>query len=132
MDRALYKQHMQQALAGVQGLAMHDGAVIDLLLEQQQGGRPRVAGVKLASGEAILCRSVVVTTGTFLRGVIHIGSRSRPAGRMPSSVASGKQEGACGSCQHPVWCDQGPVTWQHAAAARAAPTCCCNCSTCLL
>lgn len=93
MDRSLYKQHLQQALAAVQGLVVHDGAVTDLLLEQQQGGRPRVAGVKLASGESIRCRAVVVTTGTFLRGVIHIGSKARPAGRMPSSVATGRREG---------------------------------------
>ena len=40
------------------------------------------------AGERIRCRRLVITTGTFLRGVIHIGSQSRPAGRMPSTAAS--------------------------------------------
>ena len=39
-------------------------------------------------GERIRCRRLVITTGTFLRGIIHVGSQSRPAGRMPSTAAS--------------------------------------------
>jgi Glucose inhibited division protein A len=64
---------------------------VDLVLRD---GGPRaggcaheVAGVELASGESIACRSVVITTGTFLRGVIHVGSHARPAGRMPNSMS---------------------------------------------
>ena len=41
----------------------------------------------MAAGERVLCRSVVITTGTFLRGIIHIGSDTRAAGRMPSSAS---------------------------------------------
>ncbi|GAB4819392.1 hypothetical protein N2152v2_006438 [Parachlorella kessleri] len=47
-----------------------------------------VAGVVLASGERVRCRSVVITTGTFLRGVIHVGSQSRPAGRIASLTSA--------------------------------------------
>lgn len=47
-----------------------------------------MAGVALADGSTIGCRSVVITTGTFLRGVLHIGSKTRPAGRMPSSLSA--------------------------------------------
>ena len=46
------------------------------------------------AGERIRCRRLVITTGTFLRGVIHIGSQSRPAGRMPSTAASDAAAGS--------------------------------------
>lgn len=88
MDRALYKYHMQRALSSVQGLEIFDGAVVDVILEQEAGGIPRIAGVLLASGERIDCKRVVITTGTFLRGVIHVGSQTRPAGRIASQASS--------------------------------------------
>jgi tRNA U34 5-carboxymethylaminomethyl modifying enzyme MnmG/GidA len=68
-----------------------DGAVADLMVEPQstagdaQPAKHRVRGVVLASGEQVRADAVVITTGTFLRGVIHIGSTTRPAGRMPSA-----------------------------------------------
>ncbi|KAK9820091.1 hypothetical protein WJX72_006034 [[Myrmecia] bisecta] len=96
MDRALYKHHMQRLLGRVPGLHIHDGAVTNILLEPAGAaalGMSRIAGVLLATGERILCRSVVVTTGTFLRGIIHVGSQTRPAGRMPSSAANQAADG---------------------------------------
>eukprot|EP00976_Prorocentrum_cordatum_P112771 1195588-Prorocentrum_minimum.AAC.14 len=51
------------------------------------GAQHEVRGVVLACGERIEARAVVITTGTFLRGVIHIGSHTRPAGRLPSPDA---------------------------------------------
>ena len=56
------------------------------------------ADLAARTGERIRCRRLVITTGTFLRGVIHIGSQSRPAGRMPSAAAS---EAAASSAQAP-------------------------------
>ena len=56
------------------------------------------ADLAVRAGERIRCRRLVITTGTFLRGVIHIGSQSRPAGRMPSTAAS---EAAASSAQAP-------------------------------
>ncbi|KAI7840665.1 hypothetical protein COHA_005587, partial [Chlorella ohadii] len=122
MDRLLYKRAVQGLLASVPNLEVHDGAVVDLIVQQRptasssssssssagasesnyssSGGSssgPAVAGVVLANGERIACRSVVVTTGTFLRGVIHVGSQSRPAGRIASLMsarAASKGEGA--------------------------------------
>jgi tRNA uridine 5-carboxymethylaminomethyl modification enzyme len=73
MDRALYKDAMQREVAAMapHGLEVHDGAVAGLVLHREDG----VAGVVLHSGEVISCRAVVITTGTFLRGVIHVGSQ---------------------------------------------------------
>lgn len=73
---------------------VHDGAVADLIVEPQSTAgdagpaHHRVRGVVLASGELVHADAVVITTGTFLRGVIHIGSTTRPAGRMPSADAA--------------------------------------------
>lgn len=117
MDRLLYKREMQRLMAGVSNLQVHDGAVVDLLVEQRpsssSGGsslggdsRPAVAGVVLASGERILCRSVVITTGTFLRGVIHIGSHSRPAGRIASLVSARAAAGSEGAVRAAEQTDQ--------------------------
>ena len=58
-----------------------------------------LADLAAHAGQRIRCRRLVITTGTFLRGVIHIGSQSRPAGRMPSTAAS---EAASSSAQAPV------------------------------
>ena len=91
MDRLLYKRELQRLLGGVSGLEVRDGAVVDLVLDPRPSsgsGGPAVAGVVLASGERIACRSVVITTGTFLRGVIHVGSQSRPAGRIASLTSA--------------------------------------------
>ncbi|KAL0046525.1 hypothetical protein WJX82_002978 [Trebouxia sp. C0006] len=96
MDRKLYKQHMQQLLAAVPGLEIVDGAVTNVLLEANHGGsasaNKAIAGIMLASGEHITCRSVVITTGTFLRGVVHVGSKTKAAGRMPSSDTENRSD----------------------------------------
>jgi tRNA uridine 5-carboxymethylaminomethyl modification enzyme len=75
-DRKLYRAAMQAALAAIPGLTIRAEPVEDLVLEES-----RVSGVVTASGEIIPCGAVVLTTGTFLRGLIHIGERKIPAGR---------------------------------------------------
>ena len=84
MDRALYKQNMQEALKSIPNLEIYDGAVVDILLDPSSSS---IRGVLLSTGEAIDCKSVVITTGTFLRGVIHVGSQQRPAGRISSQAS---------------------------------------------
>jgi tRNA uridine 5-carboxymethylaminomethyl modification enzyme len=74
-------------------LQLLDGVVEDLLLEPS-AGRLAVRGVALASGERLRARSVVLTTGTFLRGVIHVGSNSFPAGRLKNAGAAAAATGA--------------------------------------
>lgn len=76
-DRRLYRSAVCQALESRENLALLSGEVIDLLLEGE-----RVSGVVLSDGSKVLGRTVVLTTGTFLRGVIHIGDRRIEGGRM--------------------------------------------------
>src|ERR1700753_2876535 len=75
-DRKLYRQAMQAALAETPNLTIRAAAVEDLLI--QDG---RVAGVVTATGETLRCGAVVLTTGTFLNGLIHMGETKIPAGR---------------------------------------------------
>jgi tRNA uridine 5-carboxymethylaminomethyl modification enzyme len=73
-DRKLYRLGMQAALAAQPDLTVIAGEVVDLLDDAQ--------GVRLADGSEVSAKAVVLTTGTFLRGVIHMGDQQRPAGRM--------------------------------------------------
>jgi tRNA uridine 5-carboxymethylaminomethyl modification enzyme len=79
-DRALYRAAMQRELAAVPGLEIREAAAEDLILKDG-----RVVGVRLASGEELFSATVVLTTGTFLNGLIHIGETKIPAGRMRGS-----------------------------------------------
>ena len=76
-DRSVYKQAIQQLLAAQAGLEIIEGEAADFLFTAE-----RVSGVILADGQRIEARAVILTTGTFLRGVIHIGDTSRPGGRI--------------------------------------------------
>lgn len=76
-DRAIYRDSMQHELQICPNLKVIEGEAIDLIMRNE-----RVCGVTLADGSEILAPSVVLTTGTFLRGVIHIGDVSKPGGRM--------------------------------------------------
>jgi len=76
-DRAVYRREMLALTEGAENLSVVEGEAIDLLMEGNL-----VAGVVLADGVEIGAEAVVLTTGTFLRGVIHIGDVSRPGGRM--------------------------------------------------
>jgi tRNA uridine 5-carboxymethylaminomethyl modification enzyme len=76
IDRRLYRDAMQAELAALTHLTLRAAAVEDLMVE---GGR--VCGVVLATGEAVRASQVVLTTGTFLKGVILRGDQRRAAGR---------------------------------------------------
>ena len=83
-DRALYRAAMQEAIRQQAGLSVVEGEVADLLLE-----KGRAAGVALADGRSIRAASVVLTTGTFLGGLIHLGDTSFPAGRFGEAPSLG-------------------------------------------
>ncbi|MDP5086714.1 MAG: tRNA uridine-5-carboxymethylaminomethyl(34) synthesis enzyme MnmG [Yoonia sp.] len=76
-DRQIYRREMQAELSKLQNLAIIEGEATDLIM---QSGR--VSGVVMRDGTEIGAQGVILTTGTFLRGVIHIGDVSRPGGRM--------------------------------------------------
>ena len=91
-DRALYRAAMQAALAAHPNLTIREGTVEDLALDATAEARPRVRGVVLEDGALITAPQVVLTTGTFLRGLIHIGERQIPAGRVGDAPATGLAE----------------------------------------
>ena len=76
-DRQIYRQEMQAELSLLENLSIIEGEAVDLLMSDH-----RVTGVTMQDGSEITAQSVILTTGTFLRGVIHIGDVSRPGGRM--------------------------------------------------
>ncbi|AWN53847.1 tRNA uridine-5-carboxymethylaminomethyl(34) synthesis enzyme MnmG [Methylobacterium sp. 17Sr1-1] len=83
-DRKLYARAMQAALCETPNLTIVEGEVADLTIVEG-----RVAGAVLADGRTLPCRAVVLTTGTFLRGLIHIGEFTTPAGRIGEGPALG-------------------------------------------
>ncbi|HYC03404.1 MAG TPA: tRNA uridine-5-carboxymethylaminomethyl(34) synthesis enzyme MnmG [Azospirillaceae bacterium] len=84
-DRKLYRQAMQRLLAEQPNLEIVGAAVEDLVVDA--GGR--IVGVVTSEGESIACGAVVLTTGTFLRGMIHIGEETTPAGRVGEAPSLG-------------------------------------------
>ncbi len=84
-DRSLYRQAVQAMLRATPNLTLRATAVEDLLVTSDG----RVTGVIIASGEAIQAGAVVLTTGTFLNGEIHVGERRSPAGRLGEAPAIG-------------------------------------------
>ncbi|MGH6839739.1 MAG: tRNA uridine-5-carboxymethylaminomethyl(34) synthesis enzyme MnmG [Methylocella sp.] len=81
-DRKLYRQAMQKTIAETEHLSVIEAEAADILL-----ANGRVEGIETADGEKIRCGALVLTTGTFLRGIIHIGAKTFPAGRMGESPA---------------------------------------------
>lgn len=76
-DRAVYRREMRQMISSHPRIDIIEGEVVDLLEDDRC-----VTGVVLADGSSVTARSVILTTGTFLRGLIHIGEQTSPAGRM--------------------------------------------------
>ena len=83
-DRKLYAVAMQAAISATPNLQVVEAEADDLVIE-----RGRVCGVRFADGREICASAVVLTTGTFLRGLIHIGERQIPAGRVGEAPAMG-------------------------------------------
>jgi tRNA uridine 5-carboxymethylaminomethyl modification enzyme len=81
-DRKLYRQAMQAEIAAIPGLDVIEGGVEDLIVEGN-----RVAGVVTSVGRALSAGAVVLTTGTFLNGLIHMGEQKIPAGRAGEAPA---------------------------------------------
>ncbi|PYI10797.1 translation optimization protein 1 [Aspergillus sclerotiicarbonarius CBS 121057] len=94
IDRDLYKRYMQEELLGTEGLSILEGKVADIVVskegaEHTPGAQGKIVGVRLESGEVISTGKVVITTGTFLGGEIHIGLNAYPSGRMGEAATFG-------------------------------------------
>ena len=76
-DRYLYKKAIQDILLNTKNLSIIDGSVNDIIIKDS-----KVCGIFLEKNLKIYCNSVVLTTGTFLRGMIRLGNESYPAGRI--------------------------------------------------
>ncbi|RWP40094.1 tRNA uridine-5-carboxymethylaminomethyl(34) synthesis enzyme MnmG [Mesorhizobium sp.] len=83
-DRKLYRLAMQAAIREQAGLDVVEGEVLDFEVDNE-----RIAAVLLADGRRLACGAVVLTTGTFLRGLIHIGEKKIVAGRMNEQASLG-------------------------------------------
>ena len=83
-DRKLYAAAMQAAIRETANLSVIEGEADELL-----GSQGRTTGIRLADGREFSCGAVVVTTGTFLRGLIHLGEKNWPAGRVGEAPAMG-------------------------------------------
>lgn len=83
MDRGLYRQVMQDLLAAQEGLTLRAGEAADIEIDAQG----QIAAVLDANGQRFACGAVVITTGTFLNGTIHVGSDKSPGGRVGEAPA---------------------------------------------
>ncbi len=90
-DKHQYRVKMRQVLESQANLHIKQAEVVDLVLDEQAGSRT-VEGVRLRDGRTVLAGAVVITTGTFLNGLIHCGEERYPAGRSgePPSVLLGE------------------------------------------
>ena len=86
-DKSLYRQRMKQVLEMCPRLTLRQGSVEKLLVENGA-----VTGVETQVGERFLGRRVILTTGTFLKGLVHIGDRNFPAGRAGDFSVQGLSE----------------------------------------
>jgi tRNA uridine 5-carboxymethylaminomethyl modification enzyme len=86
-DRALYKKHMQKTLLNYENLIVVADPVIKFLFDKN-----KVIGFICESGKQVFCKQLILTTGTFLNGLIHIGQKQTPAGRFNEKPSTGLSE----------------------------------------
>ena len=88
-DRALYKEHMQEILLNYKNLSVIADPVIRFLFDNNVN---KVIGFLCQSGNEVRCKELILTTGTFLNGLIHIGQTQIPAGRFNEKPSTGLSE----------------------------------------
>ena len=86
-DRALYKEHMQKLLLNYKNLEVIADPVIKFLFKNN-----KVIGFVCQSGKEVITKELILTTGTFLNGLIHIGEKQIPAGRYDEKASTGLSE----------------------------------------
>jgi tRNA uridine 5-carboxymethylaminomethyl modification enzyme len=98
-DKQLYRVKMREVLEGQAGLHIRQAEVAGLIVEEKDSdSRRKVLGLKLRDGRRLLAGATIITTGTFLNGLIHCGEQQYPAGRSgePASVLLGEALRALG------------------------------------
>ena len=88
-DRALYKEHMQKILLNYKNLTVIADPVTKFVFDDNEN---KVIGFLCQSGKEIRCKELILTTGTFLNGLIHIGDTQIPAGRFDEKPSTGLSE----------------------------------------
>jgi len=88
-DRALYKEHMQKILLNYKNLIVVADPVTKFIFDNKE---KKVVGFLCQSGKEIRCKELILTTGTFLNGLIHIGETQIPAGRFDEKPSTGLSE----------------------------------------
>ncbi len=92
IDRELYLSSMQNDLNSSAHLSILEAMVVDFQIDESLPDNPHISGVVLGDGQFIQAKSVILTTGTFMNGLIHIGSKTVPAGRMGEEPSKGISE----------------------------------------
>jgi tRNA uridine 5-carboxymethylaminomethyl modification enzyme len=88
-DRHRYREAATAMVRAAPGVELLEGGAQGLLLESGPGGRPRVAGARLAGGRELRARATVLTTGTFLAAIMHTGEATTPGGRAGEAASEG-------------------------------------------
>ena len=88
-DRSLYKEHMQKILLNYENLTVVADPVVEFLFDNDNN---KLIGFVCESGKQIICKQLILTTGTFLNGLIHIGQKQIPAGRFNEKPSTGLSE----------------------------------------
>ena len=88
-DRSLYKQNMQKILLNYENLVVVADPVVRFLFDNDND---KIIGFVCESNKQILCKQLILTTGTFLNGLIHIGHKQIPAGRFNEKPSTGLSE----------------------------------------
>jgi len=86
-DRALYKEYMQRILLNYENLEVKADPVVKFLFDKN-----KIIGFICQSGKEVRCKELILTTGTFLNGLIHIGEKQTPAGRYDEKPSTGLSE----------------------------------------
>ncbi len=90
IDREIYKREMKAEILSTEGMGVLEGKVADVVIKEGiEGNQKRIAGVRLESGDILQSEKVIITTGTFLGGEIHIGLDVFPSGRMGEAATFG-------------------------------------------
>jgi tRNA uridine 5-carboxymethylaminomethyl modification enzyme len=86
-DRSLYRKFMQEKLLNYCNLTVFSDPVISFIFKEN-----KISGFETKKGKKVLCSKLILTTGTFLNGLIHIGEEKTPAGRFNESPSTGLSE----------------------------------------